>query len=278
MQNYHVGGPAMDSRRLDSKPPHSSSLHLRLDSNPSVNTPRRAQPSSNRDLVSRLAEHILAKRLVDGKKGFIVGIDGKGCSGKSILSGSLVDELRRLGVACISASIDDFCNPRAIRYARDVPEALQVYHKNFDEQKWIEQVIRPFHSEGKLRFDEILLDATSDTYTSRVRLDLHLDGILIAEGLHLYKRAYHDLYNYAILLHITDEIQLARALVRDSRDRGKPEEEIRYKYANRFVPSFKHYLREDRPCEIADAVIDYQIPDCPIMLEEQNAKEIACEP
>ncbi|MBU1050908.1 hypothetical protein KKG90_12905 [Candidatus Bipolaricaulota bacterium] len=234
-------------------------------------------PSSHDGLVSWLARDILDKRLHDEANGLIVGVDGKGCSGKSLLARALAAELQCHGVAVITASIDDFCNPRAIRNAPDVPEGLQVYHRNFDEQKWIKHVLKPFHSAGRLQFDEVLLDPASDLYTNRVCLNLESDGVLIAEGLHLRKRAHRYLFGYSILLHIPDDVQLARALVRDSRDRGKTEQEVRTMYKERYVPSFRHYLLEDRPCEAVDAVIDYQNPDCPILLDPQYASEIACE-
>lgn len=234
------------------------------------------QPGRRRDLVGRLSESILEKHRTSAAGGFVVGIDGKGCSGKSQLAGALVAELGRLGVHCIHASIDDFCNPYAVRYASDVPEGLQVYHRNFDERTWIEEVIRPFHSQGVLRFDQVLLDPRSDRYTNRVQLKLDRGGILVAEGLHLRKNAYRDLFDYSVLLHVTDETQLARALIRDSEERGKTSEEVRYMYAHRYVPSFRHYLREDRPFERVDALVDYEDPDRPAFLRVEEAERVVC--
>ncbi len=237
---------------------------------------RSALPSCHDDLVTWLTGQILDKRLHDGANGFIIGIDGKGCSGKSLLSRALADALRDRGVTTITASIDDFCNPRAVRNAPDIPEGLQVYHRNFNEHTWIEHVLKPFHSAGRLQFDEVQLNPASDLYTHRVCLKLESDGVLIAEGLHLRKRAYRYLFGYSILLHIPDDVQLARALIRDSRDRGKTEQEVRTMYKERYVPSFRHYLLEDRPCEAVDAVIDYQNPDRPVLLDPQYASEMAC--
>jgi len=231
-----------------------------------------------RDLVGRLAESILEKRRLHAGGGFVVGVDGKGCSGKSRLARALVSELLRLGVGCVGASIDDFCNPYAVRYGPGIPEGLQVYHRNFDERTWIDEVIRPFHRRGTLRFDRVLLDPRSDSYTNRVRLELDSNGILVAEGLHLRKRAYRDLFDYSILLHITDETQVARALVRDAEERGKSDEEVRFMYSRRYVPSFRHYLREDLPCESVDVMIDYEHPDRPVLLHGADAERAACAP
>jgi len=240
-----------------------------------VNAKSSAQSENHPDLVSILAESILAKRTARGTAGFVVGIDGKGCSGKSQLSHSLISKLQQLGTECIGACIDDFCTPLATRYGSDFPEGLQVYHCNFDEQTWIEGVIRPYHAIGRVSFDQILLDPRFDSYTNRVQLELAPGGILVAEGLHLRKRAYRDLFDYSILLHVSDEIQLGRALIRDSRERGKTEEEVRSMYSRRYAPSFQHYLREDRPCDSVDVVIDYGNPESPVILGAAEAAEIA---
>ena len=229
-------------------------------------------------LVCRLASDILERRQSRGKRGFVVGVDGKGCSGKSRLARALVEELTRRGIKSIRASIDDFCTPYDVRYGSDLPEVLQVYHKNFDEQTWIEGVIRPFSENGELHFDQVMLDPRFNTYTNRVQLKLGTGGILVAEGLHLLKRAYRDLFDFAILLHISDDVQLARALVRDAEERGKSEEEVRFMYSCRYVPSFKHYLREDRPCDSADVVIDCGNPDRPVLLDRAEAARVACMP
>jgi len=243
-----------------------------------VNTTFLTQPRDHADLVRMLVEDILAKRAGAARDGFIVGVDGKGCSGKSRLTQAFVADLRQRGIECIVASIDDFCTPLEVRYGSDLPEGLQVYHKNFEEEAWIEGVIRPFAEEGELQFDRTLLDPRLNTYTNRVQLELGRDGILIAEGLHLRKTAYRDLFSYAILLHISDQVQLTRALVRDAEERGKTAEEVRFMYSRRYVPSFQHYLREDRPCESADAIIDYENPDRPVFLDGMEAAQADCTP
>jgi uridine kinase len=249
-----------------------------VDYNPGVDTQRLTQPSDNSDFVTSLARQILARRSQDGARGFVVGIDGKGCSGKSHLSRDVVDALRCHGIRSVAASIDDFCNPQAVRYAPDIPEPLQVYHRNFDEQTWIEEVIHPFCTTGRLRFDKLMLDPRSDSYTNRVQIQLDADDVLIAEGLHLRKKTHAGLFSYSVLLHISDEAQISRALVRDARERGKTEDEVRYMYSHRYVPSFRHYRSEDHPYRTADIVIDFENPNHPAVLDERRVADLLSAP
>jgi pantothenate kinase-related protein Tda10 len=64
-----------------------------------------------------------------------VGIEDKGCSGKSRLATGLRNHILTHGIPAETVSIDDFCNERVICYAKDVKQDIQVYHRNFDEKR-----------------------------------------------------------------------------------------------------------------------------------------------
>jgi len=210
------------------------------------------------------------------KRMVIVAIEGKGCSGKSLLAGRIAGRVSCLGEASAVASLDDFCNPRATRYSDGNEEGLQVYHQNFDERLWEDEVLRPACRNGRLQFERDLLDARTDTYSNRVSVDLPQGGVLITEGLHVLKKVFRRYFDLALYLHISDELQLERALRRDREERGKSEAEIRYKYKRRFVPSYEHFLKRDCPFEVADLVVDMSTPDRPILLSGEKAKKVSC--
>jgi uridine kinase len=228
------------------------------------------------NLVEIVAAETIRRASHSGTGSSILAIDGKGCAGKSRLAAEIRARIVREGVSCAVVSIDDFCNPRSVRYAGDVPEGLQVYERNFDEEALERAVLAPFRSRGCLNAGRAVLDAKTDLYSRWLRVALPPESILIAEGLHMLKRRRWTFFDAAVFLHISDRLQLERALSRDSAERGKSADEIIYKYKNRFQPSYEFFLAHDCPFKIADWVIDYEHPDRPEILKGRAAEEVAC--
>jgi uridine kinase len=228
------------------------------------------------NLVDIVAAETLRRATRSATRSSTLAIDGKGCAGKSRLAAEIRMRIAREGVSCAVVSIDDFCNPRSLRYAGDVPEGLQVYERNFDEEALERLVLAPFRSHGCLDVDRAVLDAKTDLYSGRMSVVLPPGSILIAEGLHMLKRRRWAFFDAALFLHISDRLQLERALSRDSAERGKSVDEIVYKYKSRFQPSYSFFLAHDCPCRIADWVVDYEHPDRPIILKGKAAEEVAC--
>ncbi len=228
------------------------------------------------DLINELLELILEKKKKNRTQLFLVGIEGKGCSGKSCLSKSLKQRFNK-SIPSQVASIDDFCNPRTIRYDNDVPLGLQVYKNNFDDDFFLNKVIKPAYTAQRLEFDKNMLDAASDRYTNHVKISLPEGGVLLVEGLHILKSMYAQYFGFNIFLYISNKEQLTRALVRDTAERKKDAKEIRYKYEHRFVPSYQHFLDHDAPLNKTDLFIDYEDIEMPVIRPVNEARRLVYE-
>lgn len=223
---------------------------------------------------SELLDDIVSRILKIVKKGAltIVGIDGKGCSGKSTIAKSIYSAICQLEIPCCAISIDDFCNPRELRYADDILESLQVYHHNFDEELF-DGILETAHSQDQLAIEVMTLHVMSNTYSTPINIHLPPGGILLVEGIHLFKLQRQKYFDLAMMIHIDDEVQLKRALIRDP-DRGVRKEDIVKKYQGRYIPSYRHYLTVDKPFKQADMIIDNNDPADPKYIEDSSILDI----
>lgn len=212
--------------------------------------------------MQTVLKHLLVSRVPS--RPFLVGIDGMTCSGKTTFARNLATALTSEGYHTCGISIDDFCNPRALRYRTDEPEALQVYKYNFREELFLENVLRPARDNGNLEFSFTALDPVTDRNSRQVSYVLYSHSVAIIEGLHMFKPIFNSYFDYRIMITIDPATQIERARVRDVVDRHNPPEEIEDKYVNRYRPSFEFYLRQDDPMSNIDLYIINDDPGSPI--------------
>lgn len=79
-------------------------------------------------------------------------------SGKSQMTDSLARELKRSGEHVQVVHVDDFHQPRALRYRDDLPEPVQYYEHSFDFEKMVKEVLKPIREAGQLDKTLTLLD------------------------------------------------------------------------------------------------------------------------
>ncbi len=212
--------------------------------------------------MQTILNHLLVNRVPS--KPFFVAIDGMTCSGKTTFAQNLATALASEGYHTCCISIDDFCNPRTLRYRSDEPEALQVYKYNFREEFFLESVLRPARDNGKLEFSFTALDPVTDRHSRQVSYVLYKHSVAIIEGLHMFKPIFNPYFDYRIMITVDPAMQIERARVRDVGDRHNPPEEIEDKYVNRYRPSFEFYLRNDDPMRGIDLHIINDDPESPI--------------
>ena len=228
----------------------------------------------NEELMNLLTKFIVEKKEEKRAGLLLVGIEGKGCSGKTRMSSKLKHKLRDIGIPTDTVSIDDFCNPRSVRYDSKVPAGLQVYLNNFNKIEFFNNVIKSAFENQSIEFDKLLLDLSSDSYTNRVKISLPKGGVLLVEGLYLLKEEYGKYFDFSVLLHISDQEQLKRALIRDAEERGKDYDLIIYSYKERYIPSYNYFLNHEDPLKYASVVVDYESIEKPVIVEKELARSM----
>lgn len=190
-----------------------------------------------------------------------IGIDGPGCAGKSRLADDLRQHYEQLGLPACVVPINNFCNPKAIRYSGSADEGLDVYRFNFDYQA-LQTALNELAGKGRRKFSHNCLNAASDQYDVIAEYVVDDGGVVIVEGVHALRSELRRWYDIALFLTVSDEEQLRRALVRDV-SRGNSMTDIERKYNCRYRPSFEHYIKMHEPTEYANFVVDNNLPEAP---------------
>jgi uridine kinase len=97
--------------------------------------------------IKEIADHILTLNL---KHPIRVGVSGITASGKTTFANELAEEMKKCGVQVTRASIDDFHNPRVIRYAQGKESARGYYEGAHDYTALKERLLKPLGPNGNL--------------------------------------------------------------------------------------------------------------------------------
>lgn len=191
----------------------------------------------------------------------LVTVDGIDAAGKTVLAGELADKLRGSGAQVIEASIDDFHNPRAIRYKRGAESPEGYYRDSFNLAALKTLLLDPLKT-GDLRYKAKAFDYTIDKGIVSPLMDAELGSILVFDGVFTHQSELRDYWDYSIYLHIDEEESIKRGLIRNPRD----EDEARRRYEVRYIAGQRLYQAEAEPRKHANIVIDNNDPENPVIL------------
>jgi len=186
------------------------------------------------------------------EKPLIVGINGMDTSGKTRLAMDLEHELKKREIPVQTVHVDDFHNPKSIRYNKDLPDYLQYYCLSINFPKLIQEVLQPI-SEGKLRKELILLDLELDEWSMLRRYEVDVSTIVIVEGVFLFREELQSFFDVSILLEVEEEEIIKRAWQRDVPNQGN---EVIEKYFRKYLPAQRMYIHKCNPEKFASIVIE----------------------
>jgi HAD superfamily hydrolase (TIGR01549 family) len=188
------------------------------------------------------------ERKKDKKRPFVVGINGIDGSGKTEFAESLEKFLVAHKCKTQLIHLDDFHNPKAIRYAGK-DQADNYYNKSFNINLIVENLLKPLHQKETFSVHMTLLDWPTDKYDIEREFCFRPETIVIFEGVFLFRKELAPYIDYQIFLDITFEESKKRAKLRD------PKAVIK-KYNEKYLPAQSRYLEEYPPGDTADMVID----------------------
>ena len=171
----------------------------------------------------------------------IVGIDGPGGAGKSVLAASIARKDSRISVV----PIDDFYVPRNKRLrGRD---ALLAPWKNIEVVRLEEEVLQPLTAgnEGSYRRYDWGSDALAE------RRVVPADGIVLVEGVYALLPPLKDYYHLRVWIDCPRELRLARGLARDGQD-------ALAQWRDQWMPAEDGYASIQRPKDGADLVLGWK--------------------
>jgi uridine kinase len=206
------------------------------------------QVLSKSELIAALSDEILHNY---GKGRAIVAVDGLDGAGKTVFADALAAQLGVGHRAVFRASIDDFHQSRARRYARGRDSAEGFYRDSFDYPTFKRMLAEPFRTGWIGSFNLRAFDLKRDVPFQPVWSSGPEDALLIVDGIFLNRPELRGIWNYSIWLEVDPEIALARVKARDA-------EEFEHDIANpeRYSGGQALYLAEAKPIEAATAIID----------------------
>ena len=200
-------------------------------------------------------------------------IDGVDASGKTKLADNLVEYLKKSSRPIIRASIDGFHNPKEIRYRKGEDSPEGYYHDTTNYEAVIKNLLKPLSPNGDLQYQTRIFDFIKDTGISTLSKKAKPNSILIMEGVFLQRPELLPYWDLKIFIDANFNTTLARATKRDGYYLGS-QEEIIYKYNQRYIPGQQIYLKTVQPQEKADIVIDNNDYNHPKIIKAPCAKSL----
>jgi uridine kinase len=140
----------------------------------------------------------------------IVAVDGVDGAGKTTFADRLVSMLDR---AAVRASVDDFHNPRAVRYrlGRESPEGF--YRDSFNVPVLIDRLLDPFAAGAAFR--RRVFDHVADAAVLGADEQAPEDAVLVIDGLFMHAPPLRTRWDLSILLDVAPDVAAERFRLRD---------------------------------------------------------------
>jgi phosphoglycolate phosphatase-like HAD superfamily hydrolase/uridine kinase len=186
---------------------------------------------------------------------FVIVINGIDGAGKTTFSEALATYLQNKNIPTQLIHLDDFHNPKAVRYA-GTDQADNYYNKSFNLDLIIDKLLNPIYQDKSLSLKLKTLDLQTDDYTNERTYSVKPETIVIFEGVFLFRRDLSPYIDLKVFLNILFAESKKRAVVRD------PQAYVE-KYDVKYLPAQQKYLTLYPPDQIADIFIDntnYEYP------------------
>ncbi|MES5939247.1 MULTISPECIES: hypothetical protein [unclassified Bacillus cereus group] len=212
--------------------------------------------------IKEIADHILKLNLTHPIR---VGVSGITASGKTTFANELAEEIKKRGLPVTHASIDDFHNPRLIRYAQGKESARGYYEDAHDYIAFKERLLKPLGPNGNLQYETISHNLKTDIPVHNEPLLAQPNMVVIVDGTFLFKKDVEHLFDYKILVDTDFEIARKRGAERETEAFGSYEEAEKM-FLNRYHAACKMYIDEHNPKECADVVFRNNNFDDPVVV------------
>ncbi|AZR77878.1 MULTISPECIES: uridine kinase [Bacillus cereus group] len=216
--------------------------------------------------IKEIADHIVKLNLTYPTR---VGVSGITASGKTTFANELAEEIKKRGLPVTRASIDDFHNPRVIRYAKGKESARGYYEDAHDYTAFKERLLMPLGPNGNLQYETISHNLITDMSVHNEPLLATQNMVLIVDGTFLLKKDVAYLFDYKIFVDTNFEIARKRGAKRETEAFGSYEEAEKM-FLNRYHAACKLYIDEHNPKELADVLFENSKFDDPVVLFKRH--------
>jgi uridine kinase len=219
-------------------------------------------------VLDELADRILH---IDRGRPLRVAVDGRTASGKTTFADTLSLAIGERKRAVIRTSIDGFHRPKAERYARGRYSAEGYYFDARDLVAIRALLLDPLGPGGNRRYRTASFDLENDTPIEMPAIAAAIDSILIVDGTFLQRPELVGGWDVTVFLKTSEGVSERRGIDRDAGRLGGFDA-ARLLYAQRYRPAFALYDALCHPETIADAVIDNDDLEHPVMYIRRDGR------
>ena len=193
-----------------------------------------------------------------------VAIDGVDAAGKTTLADDLARVIEQRGRVVVRASVDGFHNPAAIRWRRGALSPEGYFQDSFNYDALVASLLDPLGPGGSRDIRRAVFDFRIDAPIDVPTEHVQDDAILIFDGVFLLRRELRGHFDFSIFVDADFAVTVARAETRDLALFGSVDD-VRRRYAERYVPGQRLYLESADPKGRASMVIDNNDPARPVV-------------
>jgi uridine kinase len=173
---------------------------------------------------------------------------------ETMLADALAALVGNKGRPIIRASVDDFHNPRAVRYARGKYSPDGFYLDSYDYDAFRKLLLDPLGPDGTGRYVARRFDHRTDQLVEADAQQAPPSAALIVDGIFLHRPELRSCWDLSIFLKVDFDISVPRGAARDQMPDAIDPASPPYQ---RYVGGQKLYLDACEPERRADIVIDY---------------------
>ena len=225
--------------------------------------------SAREQVVSALARHVAS---ITADHPLRVGVDGVCGSGKSTLAAELARAVGDHGRPAVHLDSDGFHNLREIRYRQGRDSARGYYDDAYDFEALVDRVLLPLGSDGPCVYATKVHDMATDQVVTDSVATAPRDAIVIFDCTFLQRGRLRDSWDVVIYLDVQRDTALARGVARDTTALGSVEL-ARQAYDYRYMAACDIYIREERPADRADIVINQDDVEAPHVARGLEVRE-----
>jgi uridine kinase len=150
--------------------------------------------------------------------------------------------------------MDDFHNPRSIRYQKGRESAKGYYLDAYDHQSLLNKLLIPLGPNGNRQYSVKSHDLSSDQYVDNDFETAEENSLLLIDGTFLFKEDLRKELDFMIFVHTDFDIALERGSLREQHALGGLER-AKSIFIERYHAASRMYLDECEPAKYADMIL-----------------------
>lgn len=198
-----------------------------------------------------------------------VAVTGITASGKSTLAEELAQTLTRRGQTCINIAVDDFHNPRSVRYRRGRESPEGYYFDAYNYLLLRKLVLDPLGAEGNLTYQKRGFDLETDALLEEERHIANPGDIFLFAASFLLRPELVSYFDYRIYVDTDFEVAEQRGVDRDAARLGSRENAV-HLYRQRYHAAQRIYFAQSNPVQHADVLVKNNNLEEPVLFLRAN--------